>query len=404
MEFPATVAHLIYSPYIDLFPAHVDAPFHVHGLAWAAEEALDGISHGFIQASVNASFREELTTGQLSRYAATSPQDVGSAATNDRWRELQRLSANISRLNRRQALAVCWTTSRLGFHSFALELLARLGDGHEEQYLRAWCLFRLSLDGAASHDHLDFAKVYEISPPGVTKVDSAYQMVKHYAKSVANLDKAMVWQRLHGRAIDEFARNGSHDEISRLRSRYHRVGGFLPQLQNDPAGVADEMGSAEEIARLLRRDTDEQRMLADEMLYPCIESRIKEAIWIDDFSLAHQRANEYMEMRPLDPKGWFHLGDVNLSAAKHESALHAFSMAEALAPPGAAIAQFMQGVCHESMGDMVPALACYVKATSTDPLAISAFEGAERAAAKFPLMDKLGDFTRNRRLTIKNAR
>ncbi|HEU5156131.1 MAG TPA: hypothetical protein VFU43_03985 [Streptosporangiaceae bacterium] len=378
---PIALAGVIYAPYLDLSDAHPDAPYHVHGLVWATQDLLEDTFRGFIQASVNASFREELTTHTLAVYEGGSLEELPEELVSESWLAVRDFGRSIQSLGDDAALKLGWVVSRLGFHAQALELLSNVESVRADiEYLRSWCRFRLSLDGVGVFQAKEFARIFEMCTPGVTKVDCAYQMVKSYGRSSSQIEQAKYWQEQHRSALDELPGLVDEDCAQRLSSRYHRVGGFIPQLEGDPVGVAAEMGAAEGIARGLPRLSADQQMLADEMLYPCLESRIKEAVWVNDLELAMVRAAEYIELRPLDGKGWFHAGDTYLAMKDYENAVTCFKMAEALAPPGQAIAQFMQAHCYEVMGLKSEALASYIASTTSDPLAVSSYEGIVRVA------------------------
>lgn len=405
MDSPATIAALLYRPYLDLsLEPHPEAPYHVIGLCWAVEEALEHKNIGFIQASVNSSFRDELTSATaLAAYAGRNLAAVDPAVRSDAWNALLALRSRAESLDPERKLRVAWAVSRIGFHAEALEILGPSNASPPIAYLRAWCRFRLSLDDESSFDPEEFAHVFMSCSPGITKIDSAYQMTKHYSKSRSDLVLATEWQKRHSSAIAEVKNDLEEQTLQRLGSRYHRVGGFLPQLEGDVEGVAREMAKAESLARTLDRSNEVDALLADEMLYPCLESRIKEALWSRDLALALDRANEYLEMRPLDPKASLHRGDVLVEMSRWEEAATSYNFAATLAPPGGAISYFMLGQCLEMMGVQPDALSAYLCALEIDPAATSALEGVERTGSSVAGGTALVRYARERLGSLKAA-
>jgi len=379
---------LLHEPYLNLGTANDAAPFHVIGLSWAAENALDAKDHGFIQASVNASFREELATGSLSAYRIERMDDLPSDLQSERWAELSQRIADPTRLSSGDLHRCLLVVSRLGLHQQAVTILnsfrgPAIDDpmGPELEYLRAWCNLRLSLDDEDHpSDRESFARIAIESPKSIAKLDSTYQMVMQLAKFDRDLDGASLWQERHRLLLDQLKDDLDFPAWSRYMSRFHRVGAFLPQLQGDAEGVAEEMSAAAECAQAARTDDNEAALLADEMLYPCIESRMQEAKWLGDHELALSRANDYVAMRRTDPRGWMHLGDALAELEQFEDAAEAYAGAALYAPPGRSIALFMRGQCLEICGDDNAALESYCESIEHDPLATSALEAAEKLA------------------------
>lgn len=201
------------------------------------------------------------------------------------------------------------------------------------------------------------------------------QNVKH-----AN-DPAAVehWQALHLRAIESSRESLSEFTYLLLMSRFHRVGGFLPQMRRDKEGVVREMELAEQFARSLPKPDEAHRIAADEMLYPVLESRTK-ALWLGDLDLALDRARKLLELSPNDPRASLHLGQVLLECDQVDEALQAYRKAARFAPPGREIALFMAGQCYEALDDLDSACDAYIAALHSDPLGIASAERLEEVA------------------------
>lgn len=379
---------MVYRPYLDLGHTISDAPFHVIGLDWSIDTFLTGNEHPFIQASVNESFRPELTVSPLQQYAVESLTDLPDDLQSDRARhfiaELRTVTPGHDNAK------FYWVLSRLGFHRSVRELLPRKFESsdswtkpsHSElTYLYHWTRFRLWLDDPTVDYAIDgFIDVATRSHPCRVKVDATYQIVMQNAKFSGSYDACEYWQNKHKLAIIESESDFTEDERARLWSRYHRVGGFLPQMRQDIRGVTREMEQAEQTIRNVASTSPSEEVARLEMLYPCIESRMQEALWMGDTDRALTWVNEYIEMKQLDPKGWLHRANIHLRRDDLASAAADFACAATLAPPGRSVASFMRGQCLAGLGDLDGALECYLRTIDDDPLAVSAVDAAYETA------------------------
>jgi tetratricopeptide (TPR) repeat protein len=163
-------------------------------------------------------------------------------------------------------------------------------------------------------------------------------------------------------------------------SRSYRVAGFIPQMKRDKEGTVRDMDLAEKYAREMDFGTELQRAYAKELLYPVLESRIKEALWIGDLDLALSRAIMHRDNHPLDSRVWVHTAETHLQRDEIPEALTCFLEAARLAPPGGEVARFMAGQCYEELDELPSALDSYLAALQIDPLGISAAEGIVRVS------------------------
>lgn len=380
----------LYRCYLDLGPSPADAPFHVRGIDLAYRSLVEDTSYSRIESSLNASFREALiaATG-LHQYDVAAPTELPDGFRTEQWQRLCSYVDAFGDLPRMTQVRLGWVLSKLCFHRFVLDLLPASVDGRLEEsdamstlaYLRAWSRYRLWFDDPAQPYSLaEFERIATQAPPGLSRIHASYQMVVQNAKLNSNLAACERWQVLHAVAIADYKDDLDEFSYQWLMSRYHRVGGFLPQMRRDKDGVAYEMARAEEIARALPREDPVQRVVADEMLFPCLESRMQEALWIGDLDLALERIKEYVSLSPLDPRAWLHQGEVLLQRNEVEGALSSFQQTIRLAPPGEEIAFFMAGQCYEIVDDLESAFDSYLNALRVDPLGFSSAERLEEVA------------------------
>lgn len=372
-----------YRPYLDFGPAVSNAPFHVVGLDWAIDDAINGTNHPEIQASVNESFRDELTISPLTAYSVDHPKDVPRDLISNRGRAFIDVLESHGRDIYPDGLRACWALSKMGYHHLVLEIVpddvsrdlssASSSVDIEFAYLRTWAMFRCWLDDPRIPYRVQsFEDIALHAPVSRPKLHAAYQVVMQTAKFSGDRAKCGEWQERHAKILSDISLDLEPPEIARLTSRFHRVGGFLPQMDADADGVEREMTLAERAIRDAPAPDEFEETARLEMLFPCIESRMRESLWRGDLDSATSRAEEYINIRPTDPKGWSYRADILVEQAHFNAAAANFAMAAALAPPGRSIALYMRAQCLQQVGDDEGALLSLLDCIEADPLAIGA--------------------------------
>jgi tetratricopeptide (TPR) repeat protein len=277
---------------------------------------------------------------------------------------------------------VCWTLTKLGLFDEILNLvpdisistIARSEELAALAYLRAWARFKNWLDGEEdSFSAGEFVGVALNAPPGMARIDAAYEMARQNAKYIGDVDECERWQRPHMEAIDSATTLDEHTRTLML-SRYYRVNAFIPQYRGDRAAVDADMTRAEELARSAGRDDPDQAVAADEMLYAVLESRIKEALWTRDTGAALDRANEFVALSPSSARGYMHRANVLFRTQEWARCRRDCLEAVRLAPPHADDSLYLLGQCYEKEDAPDEAINAYLGALRADPLAISAVE------------------------------
>lgn len=391
----ATFTRWLFRAYLDLGAVPREAPHHLHGLDFGIRALAENRPYPRIQSALNPSFRGVLLaqTG-LHSYAVDDPRSLPESLRTDRWRTLCEQVRGFDDLAPVQQARVAWLLGKLCLQDFVLALVPasaalRIASDNEQAslaYMRAYSRCRLNIDDPSrDYSIAEFEEIANQAPPGVARVDAHYQMVSQNVKHRGNLEAAEHWQERHRLAIEESRPELDDFTYTLMMSRYYRVGGFLPQMRRDVAGVVREMDLAEEYAKRLPRRTEVERIAADEMLYPVYESRTKEALWLDDLDLAEERALKTVALSPYDVRAWLHLGQVYCTRDDAARALGAYRRAIRLAPPGREIAYFMAGQCLEMLGDPESACDAYLSSLECDPGGISAAESLVDVA------ERLGD-------------
>ena len=373
----------LHRPLIDLGDVPANPTFLVHAIELDYRSMVEQSSRPRIQISINPSFRGALATAVgRPEFDVRACGELPAALRTERWSVLCDFVASWNGLPPGRRARVCWTLAKLGLFDEILHLVpessaAEIASGDERAglaYLRAWARSKKWLDGEeGGFSAGEFAVIALNAPPGMARIDAAYEMVRQNAKYIGDVVECERWQTVHQEAINSATGLDEHTRTLML-SRYHRVGAFIPQFRGDATAVNADMTRAEELARAAARDDPDQAVAADEMLYAALESRIKEALWLRDTGLALDRANEYVALSPSSARGYMHRASVLSRAQEWARCRRDCLEAARLAPPHADEALYLLGQCYEQEDSPDEAINAYLGALQADPLAISAVE------------------------------
>ena len=373
----------LHRPLADLGPPPAAPSFLVHAIELDYRTMVEESPRPRIQISISPSFRDALATAVgRPEFAVRTCGQLPAVFRTERWSALCDLVDSWNALSPERRVRVCWTLAKLGLYDDILNLIPGIPIAAIERdeasaalaYLRAWARCKKWLDNEEDSFSADeFAVVALNAPPGMTRIDAAYEMVRQNAKHRGDAVECERWQTRHMAAIDSATGLDDHTRALML-SRYHRVGAFIPQFRGDAVAVDADMALAEELARSAPRYDPDQAVAADEMLYAALESRIKEALWIRDTDLAVARANEYVALSPSSARGYMHRADVLFRAQQWTQCRSDCLEAARLAPPHADEAMFLLGQCYEKEHSPDEAIFAYLSVLRVDPLAISAVQ------------------------------
>lgn len=405
----------LFRPYFDLSDAAPGVPYHVKGVEFGTKAVLEDRPYPRIQSALNPSFRGLLCAASSQpAYDTENPLDIDPSIRSPRWGAMCEMVRHFADLPIRQQVRLSWLLGKLCFQQFLLTLIAPLDaitvasspDAASLGYLRALARYRLWLDGEPAYQDYtidEFRVIAENAPPGIAKIDAHYHMAAQSVKHANAADAVEFWQIRHMNAIE--ATKPELDDVTAniVMSRYYRVAGFLPQMRRDKAGVVRDMQLAEDFAMAVPRTDAISAAAADEILYPVLESRTKEALWMGDIDSADERTVRLLALSPCDPRAWLHRAQVLMAREDLEGALGAYRNSARYAPPGGEVALFMAGQCLEALDE--PQLACdsYLAALSIDPLGISA---VERIVALAPSLgsDPIEKWSRQRLAELERLR
>jgi tetratricopeptide (TPR) repeat protein len=188
------------------------------------------------------------------------------------------------------------------------------------------------------------------------------------AKTHAALPELVEWAKRYERALAVATHEVDEFTAELFTSRFYRGTGFLPQRRNHRSEVVRTMDLAERHAFNMKPTTPAQELLYRENLHALMESRTKEALWLDDKDQALARALKVIEVDPYDAKAWVELGEVRYFRTEWQEAARAYIAAATLGPPASVVARYMAGVCFRELGQNLLA-ALFLKDTLELPSA-----------------------------------
>jgi tetratricopeptide (TPR) repeat protein len=373
----------LYRPYIDLGPINTES-LHLYRVEFCYDNLVSGDPKRRLQRVMPHSFKESLLReANLPGYRVTDPCELPQELRTSRWQFFCDHLTNYGGLDPQQQADVLGLLGALCLYPaitrYAREMspdeIAR-GEAHAAvAYARANARFILNRDYGTLYHMDEFRTVATNAPIGsAARFDSLLQLIVQSARIAQDAEAVEHWSSVALAELKQMRAMLDDFTYGLLTSRYYRAAGFAPQLRGDRAELIREMDLAQEYAEGLSRDTEEHRILADENLYPLLQSRNKEALWLGELDLAESRARRVVEIDPLDPRAHIELGEILILKDSFEEASSAYGRAAELGPPGTAVAWYMAGQCYEKLSRLEHACDCYLSALRVDPLGISAVE------------------------------
>lgn len=372
-------------PYLDLGPLHT-GPLHARAIEEGWRAFNDPNTLPFIpQRALPPGFRAQLAAeAGGAPYALNDPRELPESLRTSRWRELCETLDGWGDLSgeRRCRLASLLHSMCLYQPLLALipdaDFAARRADPHaiELAFWRASAHFMHKLPHRMSdYDDADMSVFEDIAlnahdalPVGF---NATAMLFVHKAKTGAPLGELDEWSRQFERAR-AVATSGLDEFTAELfTSRFYRASGFLPQRRGDRPEVVRTMDLAERHALRMKPATPAQELLYRENLHALMESRTKEALWLDDTEQALARSLKVIEVDPYDSKAWVELGQVRFRRKEWPEAAQAYAVAGMLGPPASAVGRHLAGVCLRELGQDLLAALLFKDTLELDPLGIS---------------------------------
>jgi hypothetical protein len=373
-------------PYLDLCctPIGRTRPLHVQNLEQCWRSFADPCVAAFTpQRALASGFRTQLANEAGPSYDLSDPRDLAPELRTRRWSEVCNALDEWPSLSVDQSCRLAVLLHSLCFYRPLIELIPNVdfvADCAEPKTLRlaflgASAAFIHHLPHRTSDYHSADLSIFEdiainTSCPSVA-FDAAIRVFVHKAKTRRSLQDLVNWGDRLEIALRRALDGADKFKTELLKSRFYRAMGFLPQRNCDRGALIDTMDLAERHARNAMPTSEAEQLLYLENLHAVLESRTKEALWLNDMDAALSRSLEIVEIDPCDSKAWVEVGEVHCRREDWAAASRAYVTAAMLGPPANAVARYMAGICFRKLG--IDALAAYfLKETlEMDPLGIS---------------------------------
>jgi tetratricopeptide (TPR) repeat protein len=251
-------------------------------------------------------------------------------------------------------------------------------------------------DRPADYGHADLSGLAAIAalPPNRNPVafNAALMILVHKAKAGAPLEELFDWQARSERNLEGALVGQDCFTSALLQSRFYRAAAFVPQRRGDRADVVRTMDLAEQHARAMVAASDARSLIRLENLYPVLESRTKEALWLGDLELALARAESLIDLDPYDSRAWLELGEVRLRRQEFAPAAEAYATAATLGHPSRAVGLHMAGRCFDRLGQPLLAGFFFKASVEADAQAISPHDEIQRLP-DVPVLRPLKDWS-----------
>ena len=380
-----------YRPFIDLGEAAAETAIPVYRVEFDAQDLMNGErSHRFgIQRLMPQSFRKLLIQeAKLPQYDVEDPIHLPPELATQRWLYMTEQLGAFDQLPANRQFLIARLLLSLGFHTVLRSLTPPYGPDAiasdkkiaELALIRAVAGNVLHLDFGVAFDPREYEVVASNATCAFARLAAALGYLVHAAKVERNAAVTRQWAQIAKKLARVICSNDDLlDDFGRhfLTSCVYRATAMAPLLTGDDKAMVEEMDWAEAHARYLLRvaaHDGREKLLARENLETVLQSRVKEALAIQDLDLAEERCREMASYDELDPKNFMELGNVLSRHGKTDDALNAYRRSALLGPPGTPGAWFMMAQCYERLGEVEAAADSYMRTLEVDPLGYSAAE------------------------------
>jgi tetratricopeptide (TPR) repeat protein len=374
-------------PYLDLGPLRA-GPTHARSIDAGWQAFADPDSPPYLpQRALAPGFRIQLADQAGAPYAVSDPRDLAENLRTDRWRKLCQDLELWPKLPSARKCRLAALLHSMCFYEPLLKLIpedwSRAGDVDPEIAQLAFCRASAKfmhdlLTRKSSYDSKTMAAFETIAIDERSHVpvrfNAAAMVFVQKAKARAPLAEIDDWSKRLATAFAAVENSETGFTAQLLKSRFYRGMGFLPQHAGDRKALVSTMDIAEQLARDLTATSAAEEILQRENLHAVLESRTKEALWLNDFDLATSRATELTRVDPYDSKAWAELGQVHYLQENWHRAAEAYVVAAMLGPPASSVGRYMAGVCFRKLGLDILSAFLFKETLEIDPLGISSRE------------------------------
>jgi tetratricopeptide (TPR) repeat protein len=371
-------------PYLDLGPPQI-GPTHARSIdaGWRAYADPDSPSF-FPQRALSPGFRVQLAEQAGAPYSVSDPRELAGDLRTDRWQVLCQDLELWPQLSSARKCRLAALLHSMCLYEPLLKLIPRDGfnAGDTDPYVaqlafcRASATFMNDLPRRTSSYDSGIMSAFENiaideRSQAPVRFNATAMVFVQKAKAGAPLAELDDWSKRFETAFAAVGKGQGEFMAQLFKSRFYRGMGFLPQAAGDRETLVKTMDIAEHHARDLAPTTAAEEILHRENLHAVLESRTKEALWLNDLDLAASRASELTRVDLYDSKAWAELGQVYYLQGNWQRAAESYVIAAMLGPPASSVGRYMAGVCFRKLGLDFLAAFLFKETLEGDPLGIS---------------------------------
>jgi hypothetical protein len=302
-------------PYLDLGPCQV-GPTHAKSVDAGWQAYADPDRPFFLpQRALSPGFRAQLAEQAGAHYAVSDPRDLAEDLRTDRWRKLCQDLELWPELSSARKCRLGALLHSMCLYAPLLEAIPEDGSGASDAdpcaaqlaFCRASAKFMLDLPKrGAGYESKTMSPFESIAnddrTDGPVRFNATAMVFVQKAKARASLAELDDWSKRLESAFAAVEGGENRFTVQLFRTRFYRGMGFLPQAAGDRDAMIRTMDIAERQARDLAPTTAAEQILFRENLHAVLESRTKEALWLNDLDLAASRAAELTRIDPTIQK------------------------------------------------------------------------------------------------------
>lgn len=320
----------------------------------------------------------------LPSFDVDRPEDLPVEHRTEAWQKLVRNVEAFSDLDIAVQLRTLALLRRLCFYPSILQLTAGITKTDPQNNQEAMLLYEhvlaryiLGIDGLVEYDtNLAIAAAKKAPIGSEAAAHLWYISCQQYVKYERNTDRLLSALKQYKAAVHALKGKIPDNVYLEFKSRYHRFAVFSPQLQRDHEGMSAQMRLAEECAESIAVEEGNpiSQVVKESVLFPLLESRIKEAMIREQWGLAQARAERLIAISPYSSMAHMHYAQVLAETEQYSKAGQEYLISGKLHPMKAEIAYFMAGQCEQQEGRIEQALAYYFESLKYDSYGVSTIE------------------------------
>lgn len=373
-------------PFFDLNKADIPGPMMNNGplIAFNSYETI--LNWGDIlgtQRILSGAFRRNLIyETKLNQYSVDNPLSLDKQLWTNEWEKMCEMTLKYSDLSDRQKVWLIRVWLYLGFYNLILEKVktpSSLNMSKSEEkttigYLRAFSFYMLRQGNWNEYSPKDMENVLKHGNRNSRgHYEAAKTLLIYHSKVTKNVSKVKELHGVMSRYLELPKHNRNSFWYKLVSSAHYRGTSYLAQLENRKEDVVKDMDIAEEYGRevINLASSETESIVSTDNLHPLLESRMREALWLNDIDLAYSRMQEVISIDPWDSKARIELGEILWKLGRFEDAAKEFKKGAIFGPPGTTVCHFMAGQSFEQIGDFSNACQHYLAALNLDPNGIN---------------------------------